>query len=168
MILLECVTCRHPEHFHYSNESPGQHCSACQCPRYVAPSVREAVTTSTASESITSGSPHPPESMDMESDEDSAVEAMLTYYINSLSWSEGTPDIARTLVAGNIRGFYGWLQREGVVRSRDNSEEIVRLYHELLNEVEHKQPGGSRHQTALRILRERRIGAATVGASRNA
>ena len=32
-------------------------------------------------------------------------------YIRSLPWSDDTPDIHKTLVAGNIRAFYSWLRR---------------------------------------------------------
>lgn len=36
-------------------------------------------------------------------------------YIRAIPWSEGTPDIHITLVAGNIRGFYQHLRREGKI-----------------------------------------------------
>ena len=40
---------------------------------------------------------------------DIALWAPVEQYIRDLKWSADTSDNERTLVAGNIRGFYGWL-----------------------------------------------------------
>lgn len=36
-------------------------------------------------------------------------------YVAGLKWSADTPDEQRTLVIGNIRGFYGWLLQRRLI-----------------------------------------------------
>lgn len=34
-------------------------------------------------------------------------------YINTLTWFQGTSDDHKTLIAGNIRGFWSWMKNRG-------------------------------------------------------
>ena len=43
------------------------------------------------------------------------VFALTEKYINTLKWSKETDDYIKTLVIGNIRGFFMWLFKNGFV-----------------------------------------------------
>jgi hypothetical protein len=51
---------------------------------------------------------------------------LLDSYIDGLKWSEDTPEEARTLVAGNIRGFAGWYD-EHRAEPRVDREALARV-----------------------------------------
>lgn len=44
---------------------------------------------------------------------------LIENYIQKLKWSDDTPDIHKTLVAGNIRAFYAWARPHLTLRAGD-------------------------------------------------
>jgi hypothetical protein len=44
---------------------------------------------------------------------------LIEEYIRKLKWSDDTPDIHKTLVAGNIRAFYAWVRSHLTQRAAD-------------------------------------------------
>lgn len=55
-------------------------------------------------------------------------------FLQTLKWSEDTPDEVRTLVVGNIRGFWAWLHSqdmEGCQASVDQA--LAARFHEAAN-----------------------------------
>ena len=54
-------------------------------------------------------------------------------YISTLQYSEQIPDIAITLVAGNIRGFWQWLQ-ERDLKVDMNDPDVIKEIDELKKE----------------------------------
>lgn len=71
------------------------------------------MTTRDTSSSLSSSSiPDPALLRQQETANEVARSALVEEYIRTLPWSDDTPDLHKTLIAGNIRAFYAWLGRD--------------------------------------------------------
>ena len=52
---------------------------------------------------------------DEQTEKEIAIFSLTEKYIKTLKWSKDTDDYIKTLVIGNIRGFFQWLYRNGYI-----------------------------------------------------
>ena len=58
---------------------------------------------------------------DEQTEKEIAIFSLTEKYIKTLQWSKDSDDYIKTLVVGNIRGFFQWLYRNGYI----NDSKIV-------------------------------------------
>lgn len=54
---------------------------------------------------------------DLETEKEIAIFSLTEKYIKTLKWSKDSDDYIKTLVIGNIRGFFQWLYRNGYINT---------------------------------------------------
>jgi site-specific recombinase XerD len=52
---------------------------------------------------------------DKQTEKEIAIFSLTEKYIKTLKWSKDSDDYIKTLVIGNIRGFFQWLYRNGFI-----------------------------------------------------
>jgi len=52
---------------------------------------------------------------DEQTEKEIAIFSLTEKYIKTLKWSKDSDDYIKTLVIGNIRGFFQWLYRNGYI-----------------------------------------------------
>jgi len=52
---------------------------------------------------------------DEQTEKEIAIFSLTEKYIKTLQWSKDSDDYIKTLVIGNIRGFFQWLYRNGYI-----------------------------------------------------
>jgi len=56
---------------------------------------------------------------DEETEKEIAIFALTEKYIKTLKWSKDSDDYIKTLVIGNIRGFFQWLYANGYIDDKN-------------------------------------------------